>query len=247
MMTKTKTHTNLPSKVILAIFMAVFAVSGVFGIATTSAASDATIKRACTVMLSKELATKGCSDTNINTATTTASKVCRALIQRQIYSGTPAECMEEKAKDYLSDASLKPAPPKSVQEFTNRLNRITSEAASAVPTPASGTGAGTGTGDSGSGVSNGSASNKTPETCAVGKECDLVKKYINPSIKLLSILVGVVAVASIVYGGIMYSMSSGDPQRVAKAKGLILKTIVGIIAYFMFFGFISFWIPGGLL
>ncbi|MGH7241496.1 MAG: hypothetical protein ACREGB_04330, partial [Candidatus Saccharimonadales bacterium] len=63
---------------------------------------------------------------------------------------------------------------------------------------------------------------------------------------LLSILVGVIAVASIIMGGINYSTSGGDPQKAAKAKARITNTILALVIYGFLYGFLQFVIPGGL-
>jgi len=79
-----------------------------------------------------------------------------------------------------------------------------------------------------------------------GGSCDLVGKYINPAIKLLTILVGVVATISIIFGGIQYSTSAGDPAKVSAAKGRLTKTIIALVCYAFLYGFLQFLVPGGL-
>jgi hypothetical protein len=83
-------------------------------------------------------------------------------------------------------------------------------------------------------------------TCGEGA-CDLVSNYLNPSIDLVSLLVGVVCVASIIMGGIQYSSSAGDPQKSARARGRIINTIIAFLAYLFLYAFLQFLIPGGLL
>ena len=77
--------------------------------------------------------------------------------------------------------------------------------------------------------------------------CDLVGKFLNPLIKLLSAAVGVVVVLSIIYGAIQYSSSAGDPQKAAKARGHITKTVLALVAYIFFFAFLQFIVPGGVI
>jgi hypothetical protein len=76
--------------------------------------------------------------------------------------------------------------------------------------------------------------------------CNLSATYIQPVLDLLSGLVGVVVVISLILGGIQYSASEGDPQKSAKAKNRIAKTIFALFAYFFLFAFLQFLIPGGL-
>jgi hypothetical protein len=77
-------------------------------------------------------------------------------------------------------------------------------------------------------------------------ECDFVGKYINPGINLLSAAFGLIAVISIIMGGIQYTASGGDPQKVTQAKQRIAKTIVAVLVYFIFYAFLQFLVPGGL-
>lgn len=76
--------------------------------------------------------------------------------------------------------------------------------------------------------------------------CSLVDNYVKPFIVLLSILVGIVAVLSLILGGIQYTTSSGDPQKTAQAKSRIGKTIMALLAYAFLYAFLNFLIPGGV-
>lgn len=76
--------------------------------------------------------------------------------------------------------------------------------------------------------------------------CDFIGKYINPGINLLTISFGLIAVGSIILGGIQYSSSEGDPQQASKAKSRIANTIIAVIVYFFLYGFLQFLIPGGI-
>ncbi len=76
--------------------------------------------------------------------------------------------------------------------------------------------------------------------------CDLVDKYINPTIKLLSGIVGLIAAISLIAGGIQYSAAGGDPQKISAAKNRISKTILALVAYMFLFAFLQFIVPGGV-
>jgi hypothetical protein len=69
---------------------------------------------------------------------------------------------------------------------------------------------------------------------------------VNPAIKLLSILVGLVVAASLVLAGIQYMTSTGDPQRISAAKTRITNTLLAFLAYAFLFAFLNFLVPGGL-
>jgi hypothetical protein len=81
-------------------------------------------------------------------------------------------------------------------------------------------------------------------------ECEAVNgfigEYINPAIKVLTALVGIVAVLSIIVAGIQYAGSADDPGVVTKAKQRIFKVVVGLVAYVFLVAFLNYLIPGGI-
>jgi hypothetical protein len=79
------------------------------------------------------------------------------------------------------------------------------------------------------------------------RHCDLISTYVNPAINLFSVMFGLIAVISIILGGIQYSASEGDPQKASKAKNRIVNTIFAIFAYALLYGFLQFLVPGGFL
>ena len=83
-------------------------------------------------------------------------------------------------------------------------------------------------------------------TCNKDAGCDLIDTYVNPLVNLLSVAFGLIAVISIIMGGIQYSASEGDPQKSAQAKSRITNTLVAIFAYLFLYIFLQFLIPGGL-
>jgi hypothetical protein len=100
-----------------------------------------------------------------------------------------------------------------------------------------------------SGTSPISASDTTCEDDAikcVNDNCDLIQKYINPAIDLLSAVFGTIAVISIIIGGIQYTSSGGDPQKVAESKKRLTNTIISLVAFLFLYAFLQFLIPGGL-
>jgi hypothetical protein len=76
--------------------------------------------------------------------------------------------------------------------------------------------------------------------------CDFIGKYINPAIDLLSVSFGLIAVISIIAGGIQYTASAGDPQQASKAKSRITNTIIAVFAYLFLYAFLQFLVPGGI-
>jgi Type IV secretion system pilin len=74
--------------------------------------------------------------------------------------------------------------------------------------------------------------------------CDLVATYVNPFINMLTVAFGIIAVISIILGGIQYSTSEGDPQKASKAKNRLANTVLAILAYSVMYGFLQFLVPG---
>lgn len=65
-------------------------------------------------------------------------------------------------------------------------------------------------------------------------------------IKFLSFGVGLIIAASIIYAGIQYSASSGNPENSQNAKNRIINSLVGLVFYLLIFAFVQFLVPGGL-
>jgi len=85
-----------------------------------------------------------------------------------------------------------------------------------------------------------------PPDTSDGTSC-FYKKYVNPAIKLLSALVGVAVVIAIIWGGIEYITSEGDPQKAANGKKRIVGALVGLVAFILLYTVLQFLAPGGIL
>lgn len=81
--------------------------------------------------------------------------------------------------------------------------------------------------------------------CSASAGCDLVANYVNPFIKLLTILFGAIAAISLILGAIQYISSEGDPQKSSRAKNRMVNTVFAIIAYAVLYGFLQFLLPKG--
>jgi hypothetical protein len=103
-----------------------------------------------------------------------------------------------------------------------------------------------GTTGSGDGITDPAAGGCSESELNNAEECGIVKRYINPLIKLLSILVGIVAVIAIIFGAIQVSTSAGDPQKSASGKNHIRNALIGLVAYVLLFVFLQWIIPGGI-
>lgn len=90
----------------------------------------------------------------------------------------------------------------------------------------------------------------TPNDCneqPVNKNNCGIVRYIVIFIQLLSGIASVVIVASIIYGGIQYSMAGSDPQKTASAKDRIRNAIIALVFFIFGFALLNFLVPGGVL
>jgi len=65
------------------------------------------------------------------------------------------------------------------------------------------------------------------------------------AVNVLTAGVGVVALAGIVYGSILYTSAGGNQEQVKKAMGIFTNVVIGIIAFAGMWALLTFLIPGG--
>lgn len=65
-------------------------------------------------------------------------------------------------------------------------------------------------------------------------------------INIMTAGVGVLALAGLVYGGILYSSAGGSPEQVKKARGVITNVVIGVVAFGAMFTLLNFIVPGGV-
>lgn len=73
-----------------------------------------------------------------------------------------------------------------------------------------------------------------------------IMKLLEVGVNVLAIVVGIVAVINIIIGGIQYTASGGDPQKVKDARNRIYNTVYGIVAFVFLYAFMQWLIPGGI-
>ena len=73
-----------------------------------------------------------------------------------------------------------------------------------------------------------------------------VYKLLIEVLKVLTALVGVIAVGMFVWAGILYSSGDGNSNRVSQAKTIITNTTLGIVAYGLMYLALNWLIPGGI-
>ena len=72
-----------------------------------------------------------------------------------------------------------------------------------------------------------------------GQNVDLWN-IVNTVINVILAIVGVIAVVMIIFGGIQYSTSAGDPGKVKKAKDTILYGVIGLVIALLAFAIVNF-------
>ena len=65
-------------------------------------------------------------------------------------------------------------------------------------------------------------------------------------IKIMTGVIGLVAVAAVVYGAILYGSASDNPENIKKAKGIWTNVVIGLIAFAFMVSILNFIIPGGV-
>ncbi len=66
------------------------------------------------------------------------------------------------------------------------------------------------------------------------------------TINILTAGVGVLALAGLVYGGILYTSSGGSPEQVKKARAVFTNVVIGVIAFGGMYALLNFIVPGGI-
>ena len=74
-----------------------------------------------------------------------------------------------------------------------------------------------------------------------------IEDILNMILVVVTTGVGIAAVGSIVFAGILYITARDNAVQVSKAKTMIMNTVIGIIAYILMWAFLEWIIPGGVL
>lgn len=69
---------------------------------------------------------------------------------------------------------------------------------------------------------------------------------LNVIVNFLSAGVGIVVIATIIIGGIQYSLAGDKAEAVTKAKTRITNGLLALVIYILIFGFLQWVVPGGL-
>lgn len=73
-----------------------------------------------------------------------------------------------------------------------------------------------------------------------GLEQRSVEQYTGDLIGAFLVLSGSIFLALIVYGGILYMLSQGAPDKVAKAKNIIIYSVIGVVVLAASYAILTF-------
>ena len=65
-------------------------------------------------------------------------------------------------------------------------------------------------------------------------------------LNIMIALVGLAATGATIYAGILYSSAGGNADMIAKAKKIIMNTVIGIVAFALMYLGLNWLIPGGI-
>ncbi len=83
------------------------------------------------------------------------------------------------------------------------------------------------------------------ESPVTKENCGIVK-YLFLLINTLSALVGIVVIGMIIIGGIEWSASNDNPQRVAAARSKIVNAVLALLVFIFTYAFLQWVVPGGI-
>lgn len=75
---------------------------------------------------------------------------------------------------------------------------------------------------------------------------DAIWELLQTTIGILAAGVGVLALAGIVYGAVLYTSAGGNPEQVKKAKNIFVNVVIGVVAFAGMYVVLEFLIPGGV-
>lgn len=66
------------------------------------------------------------------------------------------------------------------------------------------------------------------------------------AINILTAGVGVLALAGIVYGAILWTSAGGSPEQIKKARTVFTNVVIGVVAFGGMYALLNFIVPGGV-
>lgn len=77
------------------------------------------------------------------------------------------------------------------------------------------------------------------------KGCSAMLDAVFAIVRFLSVGVGVVVVASMVWAGLQYTMARADPNAIGQAKERILNNLIALLIYIFSYAILNYVIPRG--
>lgn len=65
-------------------------------------------------------------------------------------------------------------------------------------------------------------------------------------VNIMTAGVGVLALAGIVYGAVLYTSAGGSPEQIKKARTIFTNVVIGVLAFAGMFTLLNFIVPGGV-
>lgn len=178
--------------------------------------------------------------------------------------GTSFEtCTTNQANKYIQKAIDKNKKVSNPQAFVNNLNDVIKASGNNPNKPAKGAGVGQGLSDDNNGAGSLFGPNTTPHKCGdVSNPDSVIHTSIDfgcvgkgnamldlsfAIIRFLSNGAGLIIIGSLVWAGIQYSGSRGDPQATAMAMNRVHSTIFALFIFLFAYAIINFIVPGVFL
>lgn len=79
-----------------------------------------------------------------------------------------------------------------------------------------------------------------------GKGTEAIMNMLKFFLRILTTLVGIVAVGGIIYGGIQYTIARDNSEKTKEAIKMILNVVYGLVAFAFMVAILNFLIPGGI-
>lgn len=71
-----------------------------------------------------------------------------------------------------------------------------------------------------------------------------IDAFLQDAVDLLTVLAGLAIAASVIFAGIRYSSSGGNPQAAAEAKKRITNAVIATVCWVLLYTFLNWLIPG---
>ncbi len=82
--------------------------------------------------------------------------------------------------------------------------------------------------------------------CGDGTGKEGIIKMLAWFIRILTVIIGIVAVGAIVYASILYASAHDSEQQVNQAKEIIRNVVIGLVLYALMGAAINFLVPGAV-